>query len=277
MNIVELKTFLAIEETGSLVKASAILNVTQSTVTARLQSLENTLGQVLFVRHKSGASLTPAGMRLLRYAETISDLWRQARQETALPSGLDGICNIACEHGLWDGFTEAFFSRLRHEHPDVAISVWQGTQGEIAHWMDQGKSDLAITHRSSVSKRQLQVELPSDLLRLYSTDPNSPIKFDPGYVFIEAGEEFGREHAAAYADADTARLSFNDASLGLQHILKFGGSVYLPERTAAPFIKRKEIFHLSTAPDFERRVFMTVNKSARDAWPWFDQIIADVT
>lgn len=276
MNISELKTFLAIVETGSLVKASLQLNVTQSTVTARLQSLESTLDQTLFVRHKSGATLTPAGMRLLRYAETISDLWRQACQETSLPGGMDAICNIACENGLWDGFTEQFFTKLRADHPDVAISVWQGNQTEVAHWMDQGKSDLAVTYRSSFSKRQIQIELPADKLVLYSTQENGPVRFDPTYVFVEAGAEFGREHAAAYADADTARLSFNDADLGLSHVLNIGGSLYLPERIAKPHVQSKAIFPLANAPTFERRIFLTVNKSARDAWPWFNDILSEL-
>ncbi len=47
MNLVNLETFLKIVETGSLVRASEALNVTQSTVTARMKSLENELGQTL--------------------------------------------------------------------------------------------------------------------------------------------------------------------------------------------------------------------------------------
>ena len=45
MNIISLQTFLAIVETGSLVRASKKMNVTQSTVTARLKTLEEELGQ----------------------------------------------------------------------------------------------------------------------------------------------------------------------------------------------------------------------------------------
>ena len=47
MNITVLQTFLTILDAGSLIRASAQLNVTQSTVTARLQSLERELGQTL--------------------------------------------------------------------------------------------------------------------------------------------------------------------------------------------------------------------------------------
>ena len=85
MNLSTLQTFLAIVETGSLVRASERIHVTQSTVTTRLKALEEELGQTLFHRQKSGARLTAAGARFKRYAEAMTDLWRQARQETSLP------------------------------------------------------------------------------------------------------------------------------------------------------------------------------------------------
>ena len=59
MNLVALQTFLAIVRTGSLVRASTAMNVTQSTVTSRLQTLEAELGQILVLRQKNGAPSPP--------------------------------------------------------------------------------------------------------------------------------------------------------------------------------------------------------------------------
>ena len=78
MNIAAIQTFLAIVETGSLARAASKLNVTQSTVTTRLKTLEATLGQKLINRSKTGATTTNAGLRLQRYAEAIAGSWRQA-------------------------------------------------------------------------------------------------------------------------------------------------------------------------------------------------------
>ena len=98
MNLAELQTFLAIVETGSLVRASEKLNITQSTVTARLKGLESELGRTLLHRHKSGAELTAAGLKFKRYAEVMSELWRQARLETALPPSVDTVFKIGRAH-----------------------------------------------------------------------------------------------------------------------------------------------------------------------------------
>ena len=59
MDIGLARTFLAIADAGNFVKAAERLNITQSTVSARVKLLESLLGQALFVRSKSGAQLTP--------------------------------------------------------------------------------------------------------------------------------------------------------------------------------------------------------------------------
>ena len=112
MRLSSLQTFLAIIETGSLSRASEKLNITQSTVTARLQALEDDLGHTLLHRHRSGVSVTAAGLRLKRYAEAMSDLWRQARQEIALPDHVRLICNFGVHQSLWTGLGPVSYTHL---------------------------------------------------------------------------------------------------------------------------------------------------------------------
>jgi len=274
MNHSELSTFLAIIESGSLVRASTALNVTQSTVTARLKALEQEVGKTLIVRQKSGATLTPAGMRLERYANTICNLWQQAQHESSLPDGFDVVCNFACETDLWFGVGDRLHDYLHQHHPHIAISVWQGNATDIQRWLASGRIDIAITHRAIADSRVSQQELPADTLLLASTDPAGQARFDPGYVYIEHGETFAREHAAEYADADTARLSFNSVQMGLQHILRHGGSAYAPHRSLQHYLQKNALFLVDTAPTFERRVMLSVNRHAQKSWPWFDSALA---
>ncbi len=276
MNLQELRTFLSIIETGSLVRASEVLNVTQSTVTARLKSLEDEVGQTLLIRNKSGVTLTAAGERLRRYADTISDLWRQARQEAALPDGMSGVCNLACEYDLWPGLGARFFEVLQRDHPQVAVSIWLGSQADVAGWLHEGKSDAAFTHRSAVSQRQGQVVLAPDDLVLLSTAPDSPVRFDPGYVYVEGGEAFGRDHAVAYADANTARVSFGNATTGMEHILRVGGSAYLPKRLAESAIADGQLHLIGDAPVFQRAIYLNYNVAAHRAWGWFDPVLSAI-
>jgi DNA-binding transcriptional LysR family regulator len=52
------RTFVEIVKTRSFVRAAEQLNVTQTTVSSRIRALEEQLGRPLFIRNKSGASLT---------------------------------------------------------------------------------------------------------------------------------------------------------------------------------------------------------------------------
>ncbi len=271
MNVTVLQTFLTILEAGSLIRASTQLNVTQSTVTARLQTLERELGQTLIKRDKSGVSPTAAGLRLKRYAETMTGLWQQARQDTALSKSMNDICNIGCHVDLWHHLGRRFFSYVGEHAPDVAISVWKGSAAEASQWLDDGRTDVSLNYAPGYKAGQSATALPADRIVLVSTDPDAPMRFDPGYVYVEAGEEFGRWHAAEYADADIARISFGSSDLGLEHVLAVGGSAYLPDRVVGPLVRQGRLYHIQKAPEFERPVYLSVNTDAADNWPWFNR------
>ncbi|MEM7269737.1 MAG: LysR family transcriptional regulator [Pseudomonadota bacterium] len=272
MNDNELKTFLAIVETGSLVRASERLNVTQSTVTARLKALEEELGQRLIERRKSGATLTTAGLRLRRYAETIDGLWRQARRATALPGDVGAICAFGCHIDLWPGLGEQLPDLILTADPDAALSVTLASEGELAEALTAGLIDLALSPAAPHGAELDVREIAPDRLTLVSTNPNAPLRFDPGYVYVEAGEAFGRDHAIAYADANTARISFASAQPALDHLLTRGGSAYLPTRMTDPHIASGRLYALPDAPVFDRRIYLARSRDAAANWPWIEAL-----
>lgn len=273
MNLINLQTFLSIIETGSLIRASERMNVTQSTVTARLKALEDELGQTLFVRQKSGAVLTAPGIKLRRYAEVMVELWRQARQDTAMPDGIESVCNIGCHTDLRIGPGQLLLDAIRQANPRVALSAWSGSAADIAQWLDAGLVDLAITYQPATHAGHRLYPLVDDNLVLVSTLPNSPQRFDPNYIYVESGEEFGRDHAAFYADADVAKLSFGSANWALSHILQNDGSAYLPDRLVAPYLATDKLYLIENAPVFRRKTYLNVNEKAATNWDWLPPLI----
>ena len=277
MNLAVLNTFLAIVQTGSLVRASKRLNVTQSTVTARLKGLEDELGQPLFHRQKAGARLTSAGAKFKRYAEAMTELWRQARQETALPAGIETVFNLGCHMDLWPGLGRRLFNLVHLEQATTALSAWPGEQVELEQWLTAGLIDAALTYRAAVREGWTIRRLYGERLILASTRPDSPLRFDPGYVFVDGGEDFGRRHAAAYADADTAKISFGSAVWALDFLLEHGGSAYLPERLARPEIASGTLYPISGAPLFTRAVYLITNDAAAANWGWLPELLDRVS
>ncbi|MEM7076831.1 MAG: LysR family transcriptional regulator [Pseudomonadota bacterium] len=273
MNLTALQTFITIVDTGSLVRAASALNVTQSTVTARLRTLEDELGQQLLHRHKSGSTLTPAGTKLLRYARVMEGLWRQARYATALPEGLASVCAFGCEADLWNDVGQAIFEGVVAVTPELAVTVVQGSATELDKWLADGRVDMILSSDPAARHGQTAHRLAPDRLVLCSDRPDTPTHADPRYIFVDYGDTFRRAHDEAYHQAGVARIGFDTPLWALAHILAHGGSAYLPETVAAPHIATGALHALPDAPVFHREKSLVVTDSAARTWAWFDAFI----
>lgn len=275
MNIISLKTFLAIVETGSLVRASEKMNVTQSTVTARLRTLEEEVGQALLRRNKSGATLTPAGTKLLRYAGIMVGLWRQARFETGLPAGTDSVCNFGCHIDLWPGYGKRFGHAVTKVEPKMGVSILQGSREELEEWLGSGVVDVILTYEPGLRGNQTIHPLPPEEIVLYTTREGSPIRHDPHYVYVDHGDEFSDRHAAVFSDADTARVTIGSAVWGLEYLLKQGGSAYFSRDSVAAHLNSGALFEVDAAPMFLRKRYLVVNDEATAQWGWIELLIRE--
>ncbi|MDO4616200.1 MAG: LysR family transcriptional regulator [Lachnospiraceae bacterium] len=73
MELKQLQYFVICAETQSFRKASSLLFTTQSNVSKVIKSLEDELGQALFLRSKTGVSLTEKGKQIYEYAAATLD------------------------------------------------------------------------------------------------------------------------------------------------------------------------------------------------------------
>lgn len=71
MDLNQLRSFIAIAESGNLTRAAERLHLSQPAVSAQIRSLEEDLEQRLFHRSSAGMELTQAGRRLLELAERV--------------------------------------------------------------------------------------------------------------------------------------------------------------------------------------------------------------
>src|SRR5690242_2153487 len=102
MHLDLVRTFVEVAETGSFVRAAERLNVTQSTVSSRIRELELQLGQAVFSRGKSGATLTGAGLRFQPHARALIRTWQEARLDIGLPARFRAILTVGAPFSLWD-------------------------------------------------------------------------------------------------------------------------------------------------------------------------------
>lgn len=274
MNLEELRTFLEVIDAGSLVAASRRLNVTQSTVTARMNALEQSLGQTLVHRHKSGATLTAAGFKFQRYAEVMVQLWRRARSEVSLPAGFDGVCNLGLEFDLWSGVGQRLLDYVREQCPAVAIAAWPGEQRQLDRWLNMGLIDVAICYSPQSGEGFTSRELFDDELVLVSSRVGASADLGPDYVYVDHGDEFRRQHAAAFPDQASAAVTLAASEWAVDLLLRKGGAGYLPHRLAQPLVQAARLHPVADAPVFSRRVYVVEAIGAVRQWPWYAAALA---
>lgn len=80
LNYHHLLYFWVTAREGSIVKASAVLNLTPPTISGQISALEDSLGEKLFEKSGRGLVLTETGRVALRYADEIFSLGREMRE-----------------------------------------------------------------------------------------------------------------------------------------------------------------------------------------------------
>ena len=104
MDIALARTFLMVAETGSFIDAARKMNITQSTVSARIKGLEELFGRPLFERSKSGAALTGAGEQFQKHALALVRVWQHAQLEVGFSGPYRDHLAVGAHATLWDGF-----------------------------------------------------------------------------------------------------------------------------------------------------------------------------
>lgn len=262
MDIELARTFLAVAAAGNFVGAAARLHITQSTVSARIQTLETQMGARLFRRGRGGAELTAAGHRFLRHAKTLVRTLELARHDVSLPSGFSGGLTLSGRSALWEGFLPRWVDWMRCEVPDVSLRLELGFEEGIMHGLVQGIIDIGVLYTPE-SRPGLVVEhLFDESMVLVSSNPDCPWP-DPDYIHIDWGPEFHAQFGARFPEVETPARIANIGWIGLQLIQSRAGSAYLPQRTVREAIEQSRLWRVHETPLIALPTYM-VFPMARD-------------
>lgn len=256
------RTFLEVVAAGNFFAAAERLHVTQSAVSMRIKSLEDQLGQALFVRTRAGARLTAAGEQFERHAAALVRIWEQARQDVALPPGYRRVLSVGAQVSLWDGFLLHWVRQLRDTMPGIALRAHLGVSGTLMQRMIDGALDIAVMYTPQ-QRPGLEVEaLLVDELVLASTTRRPERSHDADYVYVDWGPEFQADHMLNFPERAVPGLFMELGSLGLRYILEYGGSGYFPRRVVAPHVAAGRLFLVRRAPSFSYPAYVVYPSEA---------------
>ena len=123
MQIELLDTFLDLVETRSFHRTADRLEITQSTVSARVQVLETAIGGRLFSRSRAGTELTTEGLKFLPHARSLRHAWTEA-QRSVVPTGDAAmILRLGFQHDIAAGRIANWVWSFRKALGDCAFYV----------------------------------------------------------------------------------------------------------------------------------------------------------
>jgi DNA-binding transcriptional LysR family regulator len=156
----QLRSFLAIVDSGSFTKAAERVHKTQSAVSMHIRRLEEQLGCALFVKQGRGARLTDEGEKLIEFARRIVQV--EAGAFAALSrKGLRGAARLGIPDDYAESFLADILARFNRRHPLVEVSVVCEASTDLAPQVAAGALDLAlITDHEGLNGLELLREEP---------------------------------------------------------------------------------------------------------------------
>lgn len=145
MNYELIQNFITVAKTKNITHSAEILFVAQSTVSHRLQQLEDMLGYQLIYRNKGKrlANLTAHGQAFLPIAEKWMNLWEET--ETFRNSSKDTKLVVGCVNSLVVCLLRDLFSSFINANPHVHLQVKTLDSDNIFQKLKSRELDIGIT------------------------------------------------------------------------------------------------------------------------------------
>lgn len=246
----QLEYLIAVADTGRIGMAAAQLNVSQPSLSAQIAEVETTLGATLFLRGRTGATLTATGEEVVRRARLIL----QEHQD---------LCAVAKGAGIFGGrlrlgvlpsigpyLLPGVVRRLHAEHPSLRLLVREESTRDLDQGLRAGRFDMIIstpedhpgTRITTLFTEQLWLATPLDH-RL--ADQGAPVPLDQlrGETLLTIGAGHRLSHVVAGLAAQSgAQVSqeYEGTSLDAVRLMAASGTglAILPEVYALSEAKR---------------------------------------
>jgi len=256
MQIDLLDTFLDLTETRSFHRTAERLHITQSTVSARVQTLEDAVGSRLFNRSRAGTDLTPEGKRFEPHARALRHEWNEARRRIQIPSGADQLLRLGIQNDLAAVYLGDWVAAFRAALPETAFYIEPDYSNQMCADLLTGILDLAVMF-SPKPHPDLHFESVGEVAyRMLSTNARSLAEVRPeSFVFAHFSPAFEEMHRQLTPELARATVSVGQSSSVVSLLTAMGGSGYVLEKSATALVVEGRFLAVDDAPDLRQPVY----------------------
>lgn len=144
----QLNAFVTSVKCGSFSAAARKIGKAQSRISTAISNLEADLGFDLFDRSARLPVLTQDGEDMFVEAQAILEQCErlQARADT-VATGEEIALTVALDEAVPIDVFESFFQKIANRYPLLKLTIINGSQDDIAKWVDEKKADIGFMFR----------------------------------------------------------------------------------------------------------------------------------
>lgn len=175
MTLQQLEYVLALEKTRHFVRAAEMCGVTQPTLSAMIQKLEDELDCKIFDRSRQPIEVTEIGNQIIRQAQVIIYQANQLKETVKNEKDtLSGSLNLAIIPTIAPYLLPQFISAFKKAHPTILLKVSEMHTSTIIEKLRVAEIDMAILSTPLDDPKILEVPLYYERFIAYIS-PNEPI------------------------------------------------------------------------------------------------------
>lgn len=146
LDLVQLRSFVTVQQMGSFTFAAERLGLGQSTVSQHISKLEAAIGRQLLARDTHKVMLTPDGEALLGHARTLLSIEGQV-QALFTAQRLRGTLRLGVSEDLVASRLPLVLEDFVRSHPSVDLELTVALSGVLYQMQDNGELDLVLAKR----------------------------------------------------------------------------------------------------------------------------------
>ncbi|SNS52947.1 transcriptional regulator, LysR family [Noviherbaspirillum humi] len=177
-----LQCFIIVAQQRSLVKAAALLSITQPAVSKTLKELEDILQARLFERGRKGAQLTRQGETFFEYAEASVNALQQGTYSIAQSrASASEVIRIGTAPSLTGSFVPEALLEFRRRAGNLQVTLFTDTTAGLLAKLREREFDLVLSRHTDPEQ---MVGLSFEYLFV---DPLVAV-VRPGHPLLDAGQ-----------------------------------------------------------------------------------------
>ena len=175
MEIRNLITFVHVAELNSFTKAAKLLGYSQSTISFQIKQLETELNCLLFERINHTISLTEKGREVLAYAQQVSHLTDEFKQNISDSKEISGHIHIVTPDSICEMMLTENYANFYSHYPKISLKFSTADTDDMFRILNHNEADVIFTLDSHVYHQDYIIAKEERISTHFVTGTASPL------------------------------------------------------------------------------------------------------